>query len=165
MLCPGRNRAPAATSGTAGPFTDYSINTWVNDPLSGNEEAADSRRAINTIPDGSSNTIFLGHKYMSTVDYTKTVGDTDYLGPIFESGDEGTGIQQVDGNSTDEFKRDSPIPSGGCTPSSACEIWGGPFPQGGLFAVADGTVRLIRYGTDLSRFLFPNDGFAVTFPD
>src|SRR4029079_10531590 len=65
MLCPGRERAPAAISGAyLGPFSDYSINCWVKDPAVGNEEAPDSRSSLQKITDGTSNTIFLGHRYV-----------------------------------------------------------------------------------------------------
>jgi prepilin-type N-terminal cleavage/methylation domain-containing protein len=159
MLCPGRDRAPAATSGKVGPFVDYSINCWVNDPKVGNEEAPDSRSSLQKITDGTSNTIFLGHRYVRTGSYPNTVGDDETFSPIIWGGDSGTGIQSNDGSTTALFKRDEP---GILGPNE--EIWGGPFEQGGLFAIADGVVRQIQYGTNLRPFLIPNDNITAAFP-
>lgn len=160
MLCPGRPRRPAAVSGERGPFTDYGINCWINDPVSGNEETADSFRSIAKIPDGTSNTILLGQIYLRRLDYSSTTGDAEYLTPIFLGGEDGTGVQANDGTTTTMFKQDSDqayLAAGGS--------WGGAFPQGGLFGTCDGSVRLIVYGTNLSPFLKPSDGLSVPFPD
>lgn len=162
MTCPGRGgRAPAATSGTTiGPFTDFSINCWINDPVGGNEETPDSRRKLQNIPDGSSNTILYGHRYIRQGSYTNTVGDKETFSTILWGGDNGTGIQANDGSTTAQFKRDEP---GTLGPNE--EIWGGPYPAGAIFGVADGTVRLIPYGVNLSPFLRPDDGKSVPFPN
>jgi hypothetical protein len=37
--------------------------------------------------------------------------------------------------------------------------------QGGLMAMADGTVRIFPYSTNLETFLRPTDGAASTLPD
>ena len=160
FLCTGRNRAPFALTGKPGPFTDYGINTWINDPAAGEEEAVDMRVSLQTIPDGASNTIFLGHRWMRSGSYPRTVGDDEVFSPILWGGDSGTASQRNDGSTTALFKRDEPGNQGGDE-----EFWGGPFPQGGLFAVADGTVRLIPYGTNLRPFLIPNDNSAAMFPN
>ncbi len=40
--------------------------------------------------------------------------------------------------------------------------WGGPFPQGGLMAMCDGTVRMFPYSMpNFSAFLTPDGGDAV----
>jgi hypothetical protein len=161
MLCAARGRAPAALTGTyIGPFTDFSINCWINDPVGGNEEAVDSKRSLQTIPDGTSNTILYGQRYIRTGSYQNTVGDNETFSPIIWGGDNGTGIQANDGSSTAQFKRDEP---GVLGPNE--EIWGSSFSQGALFGVADGTVRMIPYGVKLSPYLRPNDGSSVAFPD
>ena len=160
MLCPGRTRAPCATSGKLGPFTDYSINCWINDPVKGEEEGIDKRVSLQTIPDGSSNTVLYGPRWMAIGSYPLTVGDDEVFSPIFWGGDAGTGIQQNDGALSTQFKRDAPG-----TMTGNDEFWGGPFPQGGLFGIADGTVRLIPYGTNLSPFIKANDNSSVAFPN
>ncbi len=160
MMCPGRGRAPAALSGShLGPFTDFSINCWINDSANGDEETADKRQNLQTIQDGVSNTIFFGHRMIKVGSYANTVGDDETFSPILFGGDAGTGIQRNDGSTTALFKRDE---AGTLGPND--EFWGGPYVQGALFAIGDGTVRMIPYGTNLSPFLKPNDGLAVTFP-
>ena len=44
--------------------------------------------------------------------------------------------------------------------------WGGPFPQGALMGMGDGTVRMFPYQMQtLGAFLTPNGGEAVVLPD
>src|SRR6185312_4759322 len=63
--CAGRGRPNLATSGaTNGPMTDYAINTNVNNPGGACCGAANKKGTIQTISDGSSNTILVGHKYV-----------------------------------------------------------------------------------------------------
>lgn len=153
-LCAGRGRVPAGLDGTApGPYTDFIINCWVNDPVNGNDETADSKCTLVRIPDGSSNTILFGGLYMQTDDYGKTTSNTTSpRNSIFRGGEEGTGSEQNDGSTSAKFLRDSLVDMGDNT------WWGSAFGEGCPFGIADGTVRMIPYGVNLRGGLLPNDG-------
>ncbi|MFZ0478237.1 MAG: hypothetical protein WAL71_03735, partial [Terriglobales bacterium] len=44
--------------------------------------------------------------------------------------------------------------------------WGGPFPQGALVAVCDGSCRMMSYSTkNFGAFLTPDGGEVVNFND
>jgi len=77
--CPGRGRPNAATTGsTLGPMTDYAINLRLNDPSGGSRwwsPKPNPRKTIQGIPDGTSNTILVGHKYVQTNQYGRNSGD------------------------------------------------------------------------------------------
>jgi hypothetical protein len=153
-LCPGRGRTPVATSSTApGPFTDYGINAWLNDPSNGNRNVNDNNRTLVGISDGSSNTILAGHIYMQVSVYTNTAGD-NWKESIWRGGYGGTA------RTANELRRDGTTGQG--------DRWGGPFPQGALMCMGDGTVRMFPYslsGTAFRRFQDPDDNVAVTIPD
>src|SRR5262249_52801242 len=75
--------------GGSGPTTDYALNPYLNDPAGG-IATANVRRRLNTISDGASNTILVGHAYIARADYTSTTGTSTALAPIFKGGTLGT---------------------------------------------------------------------------
>lgn len=169
FLCPGRGR-PQFESGK-GPWSDYFINNYVN--TSGNQTSSDKpdnqdvKRTLIGITDGSSNTIFAGHGFISTNDYrrsTAVFGSSN----IFTGGTQGTmrggpkATQPWIGPNV-TMQRDGlnaiNLTSGG---------WGGPFPNGALMAWCDATVRMVPYSTNpnvLGAYLTPTNGETVTLPD
>jgi prepilin-type N-terminal cleavage/methylation domain-containing protein len=144
--------APAAND--SGPITDYAINPFINH-VGGNISAANVKRKINTISDGSSNTILLGHAYLATADYALTTPVTSTRLPIFSGGTLSTGRSSL-GNTAVTWLQD------GATATS--NQWGSPMADGGLMAMADGSVRVFPYTTSLANFLTPDDGNPVVLP-
>ncbi len=158
-MCPGRGRQSFCTTG---PWTDYAINPWVNDHLNGAANAPDIQRTKIDITDGTSNTIFVGHGSIDPLLYSGNVAiaqSTD----IFKGGDPALARRST----TNQHD----------TRGDASLTWGGPFPQGALIGMGDGTVRMFPYSmaagvirngsgdTGFARFLTPTGGEAVTIPE
>jgi prepilin-type N-terminal cleavage/methylation domain-containing protein len=139
----------APPTGGSGPITDYALNPFINDP-NGSVNAATVRKRLNAIPDGSSNTILMGHAYLAMSDYPTTSSNGTTLTPIFAGGTLGTA------RNGSAFLKD--------TTTATSNQWGSPLSEGGLMAMADGTVILFPYSTALTNFLRVNDGVAVTLP-
>jgi prepilin-type N-terminal cleavage/methylation domain-containing protein len=154
-ICPGRGRPGLATSGaTLGAMTDYAINLNINSPgLGGCCSNLNKKARVETIPDGSSNTILVGHKYVNLADYQRTSGDGwDEVAFVPNGGA---------GRSGATYRQDAT--GSGAGPDN---WWGGPFPSGGLFLLGDGSVRTIAYSINSTTFgyaLLPNDGQPVNF--
>lgn len=152
-LCPARGRVAYATSGQLGPFTDYALNSRINfgdnsNTLTG---ATNARRTLISVQDGTSNTLFVGHEYLTLADYTSTAG-SGWKESIWQGNG---GCNRTGGGGT--FQRDSSVGQG--------NMWGAPFQQGALFCALDGTVRMFPYGTDLNPYLNPSDGITPPMPD
>jgi len=166
FLCKGRGRP------TTAPNTDYAWNMWLNSTTPGTApsvNATPSKKTIQAITDGSSNTILAGHKYIQTTMYTS------------ESSPIQTGGSTKTGTASFGYLRDSAATAVGTTNTTA--QWGGPFSSGGLFMFGDGSVRGIPYttgtpggtaaaasgvaasGTNVfGTLLRPDDGAIVTVP-
>jgi len=148
--CPGRGRPNLATTGaTLGPMTDYAINLRVNDPTGSKKYWTPKpapRKTIQSIPDGSSNTILVGHKYVQTTQYSRNSGDGwDEVVTVGNGGAGRWGSTFIQDNAQ----------------QGASDWWGGPFPGGGLFLLGDGSVKNIAYsvnGTTFNNLLQPDDG-------
>ncbi len=152
-LCPGRGRIgvkDAASAKNRGGVTDYAINPWLDDPQSGQDNAADRMLTIRDITDGASNTILAGEKAMSP---------SLYNDPTNTSWDESFFLGGWGGTSRSGFMvlRDAPDVN---YPYN----WGSPFPSGGLFVLCDGSVRTIPFGFNLKYALLPNDGQPNPLP-
>ena len=145
FMCPGRARNNVVTTGAS---TDYMYNLCLNDqPNSATPDAASVRRTMVSVTDGTSNTIFAGHGQISQGSYSQAhiagFADTINIGGTFGTsrGTAGNapGGRWVAGTGPPaNYARD---PSG----ASPSNTWGGPFAQGGLMGMGDGTVRLFSY--------------------
>jgi prepilin-type N-terminal cleavage/methylation domain-containing protein len=172
FMCPGRGRPSLST--IPGAWTDYFINPYINDG-GGNVTAQDTRRTMVGITDGSSNTIFAGHGQIIPTQYSLTTGVAG-SGAIFAGGTTGTARSNT--TALQVFARDN----NATTAAQAPTYWGGPFPQGGLMGIADGTVRMFPYSmpggtitagvctpantpTTFGYFLTPSGGEASILPD
>jgi prepilin-type N-terminal cleavage/methylation domain-containing protein len=167
FMCPGRGR-PGYDTTSGWPWEDYFINVYLNDSLNGSSSAADNKRTLVGMVDGSSNTIFAGHGNIIISQYSNTTAAT-----VTNSGPISTGGSNNTARSTGTFARDST--------STGYTYWGSSFAQGGLFAMCDGTVRMFPYSmgagtissstgtasstTCLAAFLSPNGLEVVTLPD
>ena len=160
-LCPLRGRTPFATSSVFGSYTDYGINSYINNPgdtctscNSNRTRTTNKRMTLLGIPDGTSNVVFAGHIAYYPNEYFNTSGNT-WKESIFRGGYGGTARTDHDC-----FQRDRNGMPRNC--------WGSPMAQGALFVMCDGSVRLFPYTVNsgnLVRFMRPNDGNPVTIPD
>src|SRR5262249_44735536 len=133
FLCPARAR-PFTCTGIGGPgaWSDYFINPFLNDP-DGVPNARDQKLQLSAIPDGSSSTIFVGHAQIRPADYNSIDSIPGFTCTIFDGGNPA----MCRGNRTVENARDSNDSQPG--------NWGGPFSQGSLMGMGDGTVRMFPY--------------------
>jgi len=187
FLNPGRGRPSYSTSAapTGGPWSDYMINIYINTgTVGGTFNGADNRKTMVGITDGTSNTIAIGDGRLGTNDYSVSTS-TAWCSGLYAGGTAGTArgganvaaagtaptFQSVATVSTNNFARDAQ----GALCSANCETaWGGPFPQGGLMGMIDGTVHMFAYSLGTAptatnqsvfgAFLTPNNGETVTVP-
>jgi len=143
FLCPGRGRPT-----TLGPITDYAWNCWINS--SGGTAPAlnanDLKKTVQSIPDGSSNTILAGHKYLQTTQWSTTAAEG--ANKIHNGGSNATG------RNTFKYFRD------GTTANT--DAFGGPFSAGGLFMFGDGHVAGVAYSSGTSAGTNPNTSGTST---
>jgi len=137
----------------SGPSTDYGLNPFLNN-ASGIVNAATTRRDLIKVTDGTSNTILMGHMYIARSEYP-ILASSSSRAPIFSGGTLGTARNSF-GNSAGTF-----LPDGTAASSNQ---WGSPMPEGGLFAMVDGSVRMITYSTNLTNALLPTDGQVNILP-
>jgi len=168
---PGRGRPTYTTTtggGLNGPWSDYAYNVWLNSPT-GVVNAADVKRTLVGITDGTSNTVFAGDGQMLPTTYSNSTFQAGVTDCIFGGGLSAL-VRTTTTNAVDST-------------TAAAGNWGGPFPQGALFAMGDATVRMFPYttytggvittgvstmptaGTSLGGFLTPTGGEVVTLPD
>lgn len=133
FLCPGRGRRPLCT-GTGGPgaWTDYFLNSFLNDP-NGAFDVPDTKLTLVKITDGMSNTVFVGHGQIKPKDYRADHTLAGFTDVIFHGGSPGL------------CRPNCAVVLGPDSNNSAPGNWGGPFSQGALMAMADGTVRTFPY--------------------
>jgi hypothetical protein len=161
-LCPGRGRPLLETTNGGGGWTDYFYNNYLNDPLqAGKPDAPDARRTLVGITDGTSLTILVGHGNINTTQYASSA-NVALSTNIYLGGTTGT-MRAGDNGKTNPtgviFKRDA-------AENPGIGSWGGPFPQGGLMAMGDATVRMFPYSMqNLGAFLTPTGDEAVVLPD
>ncbi|HZZ80370.1 MAG TPA: DUF1559 domain-containing protein [Gemmataceae bacterium] len=160
--CPGRSRPLLEKSNGGGAWSDYFYNNYINDPMRAADPAApDMRTTLMDITDGTSHTILVGHGSIDKRQYTSEA-DVTLCSNIFTGGTAGT-MRSGDNGRTN--------PTGVTLQRDADEAptigsWGGPFPQGALMCLADGTVRMFPYATEnFSAFLTPTGGENVIMPD
>jgi hypothetical protein len=159
-MCSGRGRPWVSTTGA---WTDYMLNSWINDPVNGLADVPDRKTTPQDITDGVSTTIFVGHGSIQTTRYGEKEAFAQSV-DIFKGGHPAlvrastTNIQ--DSPTTDEL------------------TWGSPLKSGSLMALGDGSVRQFSYsrysggtiadgvakGGGLAPFLTPAGGESVTLP-
>jgi hypothetical protein len=142
-------------TGRSGAMTDYALNTWlngslnnagvVNDGAGGLQTQPNSKSKFANITDGTSNTLFIGSKQVITDQYELPGGGYDETLFQVNGGVNRNGRQVIKDNPT----------------SIASRNWGSPFdacPMG----MADGSVRMIRYGLDIDTIGLrrPDDGIV-----
>ena len=142
-LCPGRSHAPFSTAGgdfpnIDGPHTDYAIN-WYS--------FGDPKRKVTlyavSAANGTSNTLFVGEKAMDPRFYTNTRSE-NWDEVIYSGGYGGTGRGGL------HIYKDAPgvaYAGDGKHFVGGDGNWGSPFSAGGLFVLADGSVRPVSFGT------------------
>ena len=150
-----------------GPWSDFFINNYVNDPKNAaTPNNPDGKVSLLSITDGTSNTILAGQGNIATVEYNKesrVAGCTNIFigggagtmraGPNWEKGKPLSVAMQRDSSSQPDLAK------GG---------WGGPYPQGCLFAFCDATVRMIPYSTAptmLGAMMTPTGGEEVVLDE
>jgi hypothetical protein len=153
FLCPGRGRigyVPAVAAGVnpkyvGWPVTDYALNGV---PWGGalGHWAARKALTLNSITDGTSNTIFLGEKSIDPALYTSNGKDWDEA------------AFSAHGNVVREGSSVQPDRAG----VAYAENWGSPFPATCPFVMYDGHVQSIAYGTNIQALLTSEGGEAVT---
>ena len=161
-MCPGRGRPHTETTNGGGPWTDYFFNNYLNDPNQAeNPKAPDMQRTLVSITDGTSNTVLAGHGNIRTSQYASnanvTLSVNIFVGGTAGSMRSGNNGKHNPGGVT--LKRDSDeVPTIGS--------WGGPFSQGALMCMADGSVHLFPYATqNFGAFLTPTGNEGVAVPD
>jgi len=166
-MCPGRGRPTYIPS--TGPWTDYFINIMLNTGTVGNAfNTADNRRTMVSITDGTSNTIFAGHGSIGTSQYSATAVFTG-SGAIWTGGTENTARGSNVSSLTSPTAPSTVLQRDPAAAVGTVIPWGGPFPQGGLMGMGDGTVRMFPYAMtttgNFGAFLTPNNAEVATLPD
>jgi prepilin-type N-terminal cleavage/methylation domain-containing protein len=183
-ICPGRNRgqgwkpmgsAQPVPNDTSGPVTDYAINTRINLPATNPPWYTNNRsigsenthQTIQGIRDGSSNTILAGGKALKIPEHTSDVASS-WDESIVQGGNGGTARNGNSLGGNDAASLASYIlvqdNQGTAADSVQNNHFGGPFPGGVLFVMADGSVRNISYNIDpqtLCYLLQPSDGNVI----
>jgi type II secretory pathway pseudopilin PulG len=155
--CPGRQRPGVETSNGGGAWSDYFYNNYI----AADRAKPDSypKYTLANIPDGSSNTIMVGHGNIDTTQY-KSDKDVTLCTNIFKGGTTGTMRSGVDiGKGND--KRGAVTIAKDSDKSPTIGSWGGPFRQGLLVSMYDGSVRTVSYSVTVGTFrdaLDPDDG-------
>jgi prepilin-type N-terminal cleavage/methylation domain-containing protein len=171
FLCPTRGRVGHKTdnaTGHAGSMTDYVINPRINFPNDSpiqnvNENnRPDMNRTLAFITDGTSNTILLGEKALQVMQYRNDLVN-NFDETIWRGGVGGT----ARGRSTFPFNTGQPSPAIVQDSQTVTHgnRWGSPHIGSCLFALADGSVRGIKYGVDPLPAMLPLDGSANPIPE
>ena len=128
-----------------GPWTDYFLNNYINDDANAEKpNGADKKRSLVAITDGTSNTVFLGEGNVRTTQYKDDAANVTLSTNIFKGGTLGT-MRSGKNGQTDPKGDDPPR----CRRSTRHRQAGaGPFPQGALMAMGDGSVRMFSYSTN-----------------
>jgi prepilin-type N-terminal cleavage/methylation domain-containing protein len=166
---PGYSSSGSCNQGACGPMTDYAINVNVNNGSStglggccggGGTAVAGNKRTIQTITDGSSNTILVGTKYVQLSMYSYNQGnnwDEGILAGNWGGTARDANTNAPDGSGNPAYLRNNTYGPG--------DYFGGGSAGGGLFLFGDGAVRSVPYSITrqtLFYLLAPSDGQAVT---
>ena len=122
----------------------------------------DANTTLIGIPDGTSNTMFVGEKAMQTGQYSN--GQSGSFDESFFYGGRGGAARSRNtttfntGQPAPAIVQDSPTVTHG-------NRWGSPHPAGALFVLCDGSVRTVRFGLDPIPAMLPNDGSVNPLQD
>jgi prepilin-type N-terminal cleavage/methylation domain-containing protein len=142
-LCPGRAHSPFSTNGGNspnfdGPHTDYAINV-----TSFGQTSRPITLGVVSAGNGTSNTILAGEKAMDPGNYGNTHSN-NWDEVIYSGGYGGTGRGGL------HIYKDAPgidFGGDGNHTGRGDGNWGSPFSAGGLFVLADGSVRPLSFST------------------
>jgi prepilin-type N-terminal cleavage/methylation domain-containing protein len=150
FLCPGRGRnplCPTPMQGGCTALTDYALNSVPFGIAVNGLGVQKATVTLANITDGTSSTIAVGEKSLRLDRYASGTGtnwdDVAFVG--FGGCNRSGSAVQKDSNSI-----------------TADNQWGSPFNGGTPFVMYDGSVRLIRYGYDVTALLTPSSGEVVT---
>ena len=158
LLDPSRNRPLYATSASYtqnGPLTDYGINGY-----SFANYMQSPTLAVISQMNGTSNTVFIGEKAMSTTNYYNQ-SSSNWDEDIYSGGYGGTcrgnpGWGQGYYNYQDSYN------------TNYGDNWGSPYPSGTPFVMCDGSVKFVPYSYNpYGNYLYPilyyaNSTYPVT---
>lgn len=156
-MCPGRGRPMIEKSNGGGAWTDYFFNQYLSTDAA--KSNAFPKYSLVNLPDGTSNTVMVGHGNIDTRQYLAEK-DVTLSTNIFQGGRTGTMRAGTDiGKGKDKggvvtLARDS-------DKAPTVGSWGGPFQQGALIGLCDGSVRIVPYTCTAATFrnaLTPDDG-------
>lgn len=102
------------------------------------------------ITDGTSNTIFFGQGQINTDDYSAANATPGYMNTILIGGTTATALSSNPVAGGVNFAQDNSR-----TRKDASRGFGGPFPQGCLMAMGDGTVRMFPYFMGIGTMVNP----------
>jgi prepilin-type N-terminal cleavage/methylation domain-containing protein len=170
FLCATRARKGFKTdnaTGFAGSVTDYVINPRINAPNSppanlNENDQPDARRKLTDILDGTTNTFLLGEKALQTGQYQDELVNS-FDESIFRGGRGGT----ARGRNTVTFNTGQPAPAivQDSPTVTHGNRWGAAHTGGCQFALADASVRSVRFGLDPLPGMLPGDGSVNPIPD
>jgi prepilin-type N-terminal cleavage/methylation domain-containing protein len=165
---------------TGGAWSDYAINSVLNTFNDGSGAAAatttasdapDYRRNLVAISDGASNTIFAGDALIPVSDYSSSASLLYYSERIYTGGRTST----CRGGGVPGFTTvnpgvgpSAPILMDTPTDTMQYNVFGGPFAQGALMGMGDGSVRIFPYSispTTFGAFLTPANDETASLPD
>src|SRR5262249_17814285 len=148
-------------TGNNGAMTDYALNTWINgslgldsttqqwvanDGAGGLKAQPNMQKTLAKIPDGTSNTLLVGEKRLCLWQY-----------PIPGVGGYDESLFHVNGGTNRNgtiVELDPVVPEN----TGTSRNWGSPFDSGCPMCMCDGSVQIIRFGTNL-------DGIGIRKPD
>jgi prepilin-type N-terminal cleavage/methylation domain-containing protein len=183
--CPSRNRGRGFkttgndTNRSSGSVTDYAINTRINHPASnvwqtdnGSTNVAERRVSIQTILDGSSNTILIGEKALRMGKHADDSG-SDWDETIVQGGWGGTGRNGTNNGTDSQAAQADPLNGFLLIRDTDANLSGKPVHNGRfgsahsqsvLFLMADGSVRNLGMSVNpagLCYALNPSDGQTI----
>jgi len=145
LMCPGRGRA--MTDGTNHAVCDYNLNAVAFGTSVGGSSWSKKRVVLTAITDGTSNTIFVGEKALSTNRYDPGQNAGSWDDGAFRSwGGCNRGGWWI--------LKDPP----GANEGDTYNNWGAPFTSATPFAMYDGSVRLLPFdknSSSASAFIVP----------
>jgi prepilin-type N-terminal cleavage/methylation domain-containing protein len=174
-LNPGRDRGKGyKTQGssnniTSGPVTDYALNTRINFPatntfLTNNQSIGhkDEKRALQNIPDGTSNTIYAGEKALTMTEFNNDIANS-WDESVVQGGNGGFARCGNSSSSNDAAGRSTFLLVHDNLDNSPVQNnhFGSCYQSGVQVVLCDGSVRTLRYdiSPDTLCYLYhPADG-------